>query len=145
MLNKMNVAALVTSLLISGALVQISAGESASKVGAQSTGGMAPASSKASAEPTSMERTVEVRLTEYKIEMPLQLSAGRTLFKVTNVGDMFHRFEIEGKGIEEEIESGIDAGQTKTLKVDLKPGAYEVYCSVHGHKKAGMSLKVQVS
>ena len=92
-----------------------------------------------------VEHTVEVKLTEYKIEMPIQLSAGRTLFKVTNAGGMFHRFEIEGKGSEKEIESGLDAGQTKTLKLDLEPGDYEVYCPVHGHKKAGMSLKLRVS
>jgi uncharacterized cupredoxin-like copper-binding protein len=107
--------------------------------------GAAPMPSMANADPSSMEQTVEVRLTEYRIEMPLQLHAGPTLFKVTNVGEMFHRFEIEGKGIEKEIEPGVDAGQTRTLTLDLKPGAYEVYCPVHGHKKAGMSLRLQVS
>ncbi|HEU5181008.1 MAG TPA: DoxX family membrane protein [Candidatus Polarisedimenticolia bacterium] len=103
---------------------------------------VAPA--RTSAGESGVERTVEVRLTEYKIEMPLRLAPGPTLFRVTNAGSMFHRFEIEGKGMEMEIEPGVDAGQTKTLKLDLKTGAYEVYCPVHGHKKAGMSLRLQV-
>ena len=79
-----------------------------------------------------------------RYESTLRLSAGQTLFKVTNAGTMFHRFEIEGRGMEKEIEPGVDAGQTRTLKLDLKTGAYEVYCPVHGHKKAGMSLRLQV-
>jgi uncharacterized cupredoxin-like copper-binding protein len=145
MLNKTTMAVLMTSLLITGALGRISAGASASQIRADAAKGTAPTPSMASAPSSSMEQTVEVRLTEYKIEMPLQLHAGRTLFKVTNTGEMFHSLEIEGKGIEKEVESGVDAGQTKTLKLDLKPGTYEVYCPVHGHKKAGMSLKVQVT
>ena len=103
---------------------------------------VAPA--RTSAGESGVDQTVEVRLTEYKIEMPLRLAPGRTLFKVTNVGTMFHRFEIEGRGMEKEIEPGVDAGQTKTLKLDLQTGTYEVYCPVHGHKKAGMSLSLQV-
>jgi len=103
------------------------------------------ASASTAAAPSTKEQIVEVRLTEYAIEMPRQLSAGRTRFKVTNAGDMFHRFEIEGKGIEVEIEAGVDEGQTKTLDVDLQPGSYEVYCPVRGHKKAGMFLRVEVT
>ena len=145
MQNKTVRAVIVAGLLITYALGPISAGESASQVPAQTATGAAPTPSTANADPASVEQTVEVRLTEYRIEMPLQLRAGRTLFKVTNAGEMFHSFEIEGRGIEKEVESGVDAGQTKTLKLDLKPGAYEVYCPVHGHKKAGMSLRVQVT
>jgi len=143
MKNKSILAMMVIGLLISSAPVRSLAGESASPAGAKAAAGMTSEASMAGA--ASMDRTVEVRLTEYRIEMPLQLHAGATLFKVTNVGGMFHRFEVEGMGIEEQVESGLDAGQTKTLKLNLKPGAYEVYCPVHGHKKAGMALKVQVS
>ena len=145
MQNKTVRAVMVAGLLITYTLGPISAGESASQVPAQTATGAGPTPSTANADPASVEQTVEVRLTEYRIEMPLQLRAGRTLFKVTNAGEMFHSFEIEGRGIEKEVESGVDAGQTKTLKLDLKPGAYEVYCPVHGHKKAGMSLEVQVT
>lgn len=120
-LNKTILAILGTALVITGAPGRLMAGE-------------APLP----------EQTIEVRLTEYRIEMPLHLVAGRTRFKVTNAGEEFHRFEIEGKGIEKEVASGVDAGETKTLVLDLAPGSYEVYCPVRGHKKAGMSLHVQV-
>ena len=39
----------------------------------------------------------------------------------------------------------IEAGDTATLKVDLKPGTYDVYCSIPGHKQAGMDVKLTVS
>ncbi|MFL5941360.1 MAG: plastocyanin/azurin family copper-binding protein [Gaiellaceae bacterium] len=39
----------------------------------------------------------------------------------------------------------LDAGESKTLTVDLKPGTYDLYCSVPGHKQAGMDLKLTVS
>jgi len=145
MKNMSILAMMVTGLLISSAPGRSLASESASQAGPRAAAGMASEHSMADAGASGMEQTVEVRLTEYRIEMPLQLHAGPTLFKVTNVGGMFHRFEVEGKGIERQVESGLDAGQAKTLKLDLKPGAYEVYCPVHGHKKAGMSLRVKVS
>ena len=39
----------------------------------------------------------------------------------------------------------IDASQSSSLKVDLKPGTYDLYCSVPGHKEAGMDLKLKVT
>jgi uncharacterized cupredoxin-like copper-binding protein len=39
----------------------------------------------------------------------------------------------------------IDAGKTAKLSVDLKSGTYDFYCSVPGHKQAGMDVKVKVS
>lgn len=133
----------VGAVALAGLLIL--AGGTTSQVWAQTATEKATAPSTANAEPSSVKQTVEVRLTEYRIEMPVQLRAGRTLFKVTNAGRMFHSLEIEGSRIEKEIESGVDAGHTSTLELDLKPGAYEVYCPVHGHKKAGMSLRVQVT
>ena len=136
---------LVCGLLMLGTPRWSQAAEGATQDRERVAAAAAPAHSIAGAASTSTEQTVEVRLTEYRIEMPLQLSAGRTLFKVTNVGAMFHRFEIEGGGIEKEVEPGLDAGQTKSLELDLRPGTYEVYCPVHGHKKAGMSLRLKVT
>ena len=145
MLSKAILMLLAAGLLSLCAPGRSLAGESASQARAQAVGGVASARSVADAASANVEQTVEVRLTEYKIEMPLQLRAGRTVFKVTNVGGMFHRFEVEGGGIEKEVEPGLDAGQTKLLELDLKPGLYEVYCPVHGHKKAGMSLRLKVT
>jgi uncharacterized cupredoxin-like copper-binding protein len=91
------------------------------------------------------DQKVEVKLTEFKIEMPTTVAAGPTTFSVTNTGGDVHSFEIEGNGIEKALATQLQAGQTKTLRVELKPGTYEVYCPVDGHKMLGMSRKLTVS
>lgn len=39
----------------------------------------------------------------------------------------------------------VQPGQTKTIEVDLKPGVYEVVCTVPGHKEAGMKATIEVN
>jgi uncharacterized cupredoxin-like copper-binding protein len=99
---------------------------------------------KTAAAPESTKGSVEVKLTEYKIEMPASVSAGATTFKVTNMGKETHGFEIEGNGIEKALEPTLKKGGSGSLQVDLKPGTYKVYCPVDGHKMRGMSLDLTV-
>jgi uncharacterized cupredoxin-like copper-binding protein len=97
-----------------------------------------------SQEPGDTKTAVEVKLTEYKIEMPATVGAGVTTFKVTNAGEETHGFEIEGNGIEKTLKPRLKKGESSSLQVDLKPGTYKVYCPVHGHKARGMSLDLIV-
>ena len=52
--------------------------------------------------------------------------------------------EIEGNGIEEESDT-IGEGETTEVTATVKPGEYEYYCPVDGHKAGGMkgTLTVQ--
>src|ERR1700692_3951301 len=59
----------------------------------------------AAAVPDAAKGSVEVKLTEYKIEMPASVSAGATTFKVTNTGKETTAFEIEGNGIEKALKT----------------------------------------
>src|SRR5262245_45762842 len=43
---------------------------------------------------------MEVRLTEFAIEMPKTMPPGPVTFSVTNAGTLEHNFEIEGEGFE---------------------------------------------
>jgi uncharacterized cupredoxin-like copper-binding protein len=93
----------------------------------------------------SVVRTMEVKETEYKLD-PDKITlnkAGTYVFKAENTGSITHALEIEGKGIEEETKD-LDAGQSAELKVSLKPGRYEIYCPVGGHKEQGMEDTVTV-
>jgi uncharacterized cupredoxin-like copper-binding protein len=98
----------------------------------------------AAAATDSAKASVKVTLTEYKIEMPASVSAGVTTFKVTNTGKEAHGFEIEGNGIEKALKPRLKKGESGSLQVDLKPGTYEVYCPVLGHKRRGMTLNLTV-
>jgi uncharacterized cupredoxin-like copper-binding protein len=86
--------------------------------------------------------TVEVKETEFKIALPsTELKAGKVTFDVKNDGKIQHDLAIVG-GQKSEL---IAAGDSAKLTVTLKPGKYELYCSVPGHKAAGMDLKITVS
>jgi len=83
--------------------------------------------------------------TEFKIALPsTAIAAGSYRFDVKNDGKIDHDFVIKGNGVDEKTPT-IGAGESATLDVDLKPGTYDVYCSIPGHKQAGMDLKLTVS
>ena len=90
---------------------------------------------------------VTVQLSEWKVALSQQtVAAGLVTFVVTNSGQIPHAIEVEGEGIEQEIET-IQPGATDTLTVTLKPGRYEVYCPVGNgsHKKLGMETGLTVT
>jgi uncharacterized cupredoxin-like copper-binding protein len=94
---------------------------------------------------TAAPASITATETEFKIALPKStLPAGSYSFDVKNDGKIEHDLVIEGNGVDEKTPL-IEAGDTATLKVDLKPGTYDVYCSVPGHKQAGMDIKLTVS
>jgi nitrite reductase (NO-forming) len=61
---------------------------------------------------------------------------------LTNTGAAVHNFTID----ELNVSSGDYApGQTGTVTINAAPGTYQYYCSIPGHKEAGMvgTLTVQ--
>ncbi|MDP9010468.1 MAG: cupredoxin domain-containing protein [Pseudomonadota bacterium] len=88
--------------------------------------------------------SVDVKLTEYKIEMPLSVAAGTKTFNVINTGVETHGFEVEGNGIEKALKPRLKKGESGSLQVTLTPGTYKVYCPVFGHKSRGMTVDLIV-
>lgn len=103
-----------------------------------------PGTTRAAAEAPAGE-TVQVSLMEFGIDMPATLPAGETVFAVTNDGSMRHNFEVEGQGTERELERDLEPGESDTLRVELEPGTYQVYCPVEDHEERGMSMELRVS
>lgn len=68
-------------------------------------------------------------------------------FVVENRGTMAHGLEVEGtlggKKVEWEVEP-FPPGETRTLKVLLPRGEYELYCPVPGHRERGMEAVLVV-
>ena len=88
------------------------------------------------------KQTVQVTETEFKITLATStLKAGPVTFDVKNTGKIQHDVAIVG-GPKTKL---IDPGGTSTLTTTLKSGPLELYCTVPGHKAAGMDLKLNVS
>ena len=66
----------------------------------------------------------------------LKAKAGQVTVDFTNASGVPHAVEIEGKGVESKTKT-LTKG-TASLTADLKPGTYEFYCPVPGHRQAGM-------
>jgi uncharacterized cupredoxin-like copper-binding protein len=95
------------------------------------------------AAPTPSATTVPVSETEFKITLAsTDLKAGEITFEVKNDGKIPHDLAIKGTADKTKL---IPAGGTAELKVTLKAGKYELYCTVPGHEAAGMKLNITVS
>jgi uncharacterized cupredoxin-like copper-binding protein len=94
----------------------------------------------------SAPKKVAVSETEFKIQPATNdLSPGRYTFELKNDGKIGHDLVVDGPGVENEKTPVIASGKSASLTVDLKSATYELYCSVPGHKQAGMDLKLRVS
>ena len=91
------------------------------------------------------EQTVAVSETDFAIDPANPtVQAGTVTFEVTNDGQAPHNLEVEGEGIEEELEADLEAGESGTLTVELQPGTYEWYCPVGNHAEMGMEGELTV-
>jgi uncharacterized cupredoxin-like copper-binding protein len=95
---------------------------------------------------TEGENVVEVELVSYDIHMPQTLESGSITFHVVNNSDDDeHSIEIEGNGVEVELEPHLQPGEDGTLTVELAPGTYRVYCPVDDHaEEHGMEIEITV-
>ena len=73
----------------------------------------------------------------------LSAKAGKVTVVMDNPSQTPHAVEVEGKGVEKETKT-LTQGTAK-MTVDLKPGKYEFYCPVDGHRQAGMEGTLTVS
>lgn len=97
------------------------------------------------ATPAAGNNMVQVKETEFKIDMPSTMPAGTVTFQITNAGTIQHSFEIKGQGLDQKLDSPVDPGQSKTLQVNLVQGSYQVFCPIDGHKDQGMLVNLTVT
>jgi len=68
----------------------------------------------------------------------LSAKAGKVSIDFTNMSSIAHNVSVESSGGTLEGATPTFDGGTKTLSLDLKPGTYKFFCSVPGHRMAGM-------
>jgi hypothetical protein len=121
-------AAMVTSVIVFGV-------EKSEAKGAEPVGTPAPSG-----------QPIPVTESEFKILVPAeQPKPGKLTFDVRNAGKIQHDLVVSGPGVTGAAKTSLlNAGQTAKLTVTLAAGSYTLYCSVPGHRAAGMSAKLTV-
>ena len=74
----------------------------------------------------------------------LTAKAGKVTIDFTNQAPLPHNVQIEGPGGKKLGGTSTISGSSTKATVDLKPGSYTFYCSVDGHRQAGMQGKLTV-
>lgn len=86
--------------------------------------------------------TLELEATEMRFDpKTIAVAAGRVPVVLRNAGIVVHDLRIEGKP-----RFLVEAwpGQTGTATWELAEGRYQIYCSIEGHRAAGMEGLLEV-
>jgi plastocyanin len=75
----------------------------------------------------------------------LTASAGKATIDFTNSSSVPHNMTIVDSSGKQVGATSTFAGGTKSFTADLKPGKYTFFCSVPGHRQAGMQGTLTVS
>ena len=67
----------------------------------------------------------------------LTAKAGKVTLEMENPSQLPHAIAIKGNGVDVDGKT-VGKGEKSVASADLKPGTYEFYCPVPGHKEAGM-------
>lgn len=68
----------------------------------------------------------------------LTARAGTITFVLKNDSAVPHNLAIGGNGVNVGPSATVSGGTTADLTATLKPGVYDFYCAIPGHKEAGM-------
>jgi hypothetical protein len=88
--------------------------------------------------------TVDVTLDVGRIAMPEIIGSGWTSFVVRNNDRVAHVFILRGNGIERTLDR-IEPGQMQTMRVELQPGTYEIYCADCAADTTGITRQLIVA
>ncbi|HKI93443.1 MAG TPA: plastocyanin/azurin family copper-binding protein [Gaiellaceae bacterium] len=104
----------------------------------------------AAAQAAAPQATFQVQEKEFSITLPSAaaqtLKPGTYAFVVHNVGTVAHDLKVTGPGVPATAQTAlIQPGNQATLTVTLAAGSYTLYCTVPGHRAAGMVTTLTVA
>ena len=92
-------------------------------------------------EASAEQQTGHLSLSEFAIDGTLEFAPGPLLLEVANTGSQTHNLTIDGGPATPDL----NAGDSTTLDLgDLSTGTYVVFCSIPGHREAGMEASLVV-
>ena len=136
---------IAVALVSSGALAVAGCGGSSKKSASSPASTPAPAPTTTSAAPPAAgAASLTIGETEYKLT-PSQgnAKAGSVTITAKNSGAIVHSLEVQGNSVTQKT-GNIQAGSSATLKVNLKPGTYQMFCPIDGHRALGMKGTIVV-
>lgn len=90
---------------------------------------------------TPESQTGNLALSEFTIEGDLDFSTGPVVLVVENQGSQVHNLTVEGGGATPDLATG----ETASLDLgSISEGSYVVFCSIAGHREAGMEAVLNV-
>lgn len=100
-----------------------------------------PTSGAAASAPGEVQGEVVLTATEFAFQPDPTSGPSALEIVLENRGFIFHNLEVEGvAGFIIEAE----AGATERAAIALEPGAYTIFCSVPGHRDAGMEATLNI-
>lgn len=131
--------ALRAGVLLLGALLAIAGCGGSSKsssAGSSSSPAVAPAGGAPAGSTASLEANPEGELKFNKTS--LTAKAGSVSISYTNTASLMHNLTVATASGQVVGATATFTGGTRILPLNLKPGTYKFYCSVPGHRAAGM-------
>jgi uncharacterized cupredoxin-like copper-binding protein len=102
-------------------------------------GGTQPAQVEQPAQPGEGGQTVgEVSMSEFSFDPSSVSAAAGSTLTVRNEGSTDHDLRLRQDGEDVGGTEVFGPGQREELRLNFKPGEYEMFCSVPGHEEAGM-------
>jgi plastocyanin len=126
---------LLTSLAVAGVALSVTA------CGSDSGGGGGKAVTFKKGQP------IKVSGSEYKFDpgdITVEGGGGPATVEFSNDGSLAHNLRLEQGGQEVGGTPTFQGGETKSAQVDLRPGTYDMICTVGNHASLGMKGKLTV-
>ncbi|MEA2363430.1 MAG: hypothetical protein QOD71_2575 [Thermoleophilaceae bacterium] len=88
--------------------------------------------------------TVKAREYSYDPDRIVVRGAGVLTIRLENDGDLAHNLRLRRDGKEVGGTPSFPAGRTESARLRLRPGAYEMLCTVGDHAELGMTGRLEV-
>jgi plastocyanin len=88
--------------------------------------------------------TVKAREYSYDPDRIVVRGAGVLTIRLENDGDLAHNLRVRRDGKEVGGTPSFPAGRTESARLRLRPGTYEMLCTVGDHAELGMTGRLEV-